>query len=58
MLRMWTMSLDDLTTHYTRLYTTHYTREVTRGGHYTVYTTTIVVHYTTAHYYTTVTNGH
>jgi hypothetical protein len=55
---MWTISLDDLTTHYTRLYTTHYTREVTRGGHYTVYTTTIVVHYTTAHYYTTVTNGH
>jgi len=50
-----TISLDDLTSYYT---TTHYTREVTRGGHYTVYTTTIVVHYTTAHYYTTVTNGH
>ena len=52
---MWTISLGDLT----RLYTTHYyTKEVTRGGHYTVYTT---VHYTTLHYYTIVTmfiNGH
>ena len=51
---MWTISLDDLTRLYT---TTLYTREVTRGGHYTVYTTLIVVHYT-AHYYTTVINGH